>query len=192
MRRSAVMGTVAILIVLVTVQPASANWMQQTVPNSTGTTASQLSGVSCQSTTVCMAVGSVTDATGSHVLAESRDGSTWAIQSTPVPAGSTTSQLNGVSCISASACIAVGSFTKASTTRTLAEAWNGTSWTIQSTPVPAGSTTSQLNGVSCTSASACIAVGSFTKASTTRTLAEAWNGTSWTIQKHARSGRVDH
>jgi hypothetical protein len=42
---------------------------------------------------------------------------------------------------------------------TLAERWNGTSWKTQTTPNPAGAGYSQLNGVSCTSASACTAVG---------------------------------
>lgn len=42
----------------------------------------------------------------------------------------------------------------------LAEGWDGTSWTIQSTAAP-GSFDDTLNGVSCTSATNCIAVGSF-------------------------------
>ena len=45
---------------------------------------------------------------------------------------------------------------------TLAERWNGTSWTIQSTPNPTGALEcSYLQGVSCTSATACTAVGSY-------------------------------
>ena len=51
---------------------------------------------------------------------------------------------------------------------TLAIRWNGTSWTIQGTP------SIVLNGVACTSATNCVAVGSG---------AEAWNGTAWTVQK---------
>jgi len=61
---------------------------------------------------------------------------------------------------------------------TLAEAWNGKAWRI----VPTLKRTGQgiaLNGVSCTSASACTAVGS---AGPVTTLAERWNGTSWRVQ----------
>jgi hypothetical protein len=83
-----------------------------------------------------------------------------------------------VSCTSASSCIAVGAsnpFTPNAVT--LAERWNGTQWTIQAIPNPSqgGGT---LNGVSCTSASSCTAVG----ASNAGTLAERWNGIRWRIQ----------
>lgn len=40
----------------------------------------------------------------------------------------------------------------------LAEAWNGSSWTVQPTPNPDGY--ASLAAISCTSASACTAVGS--------------------------------
>jgi hypothetical protein len=42
---------------------------------------------------------------------------------------------------------------------TLAERWNGSSWTVQTTPSPVGSYGSGLAGVSCTSLSTCNAVG---------------------------------
>ena len=61
--------------------------------------------------------------------------------------------------------------------RAVAERWNGTRWTIQPTPNPRPGG-AFLNGVSCTSASACTAVGSLPPG----TLAERWNGTRWAIQ----------
>lgn len=46
----------------------------------------------------------------------------------------------------------------------------------------AGAVTSELNDVSCTSASACIAVGNTPKGATgARPMAERWNGIAWTI-----------
>jgi hypothetical protein len=59
---------------------------------------------------------------------------------------------------------------------TLAERWNGTNWSIQETPNP--TTNSKLDGVSCTSAKACTAVGE----DSGRGLAESWNGTTWSVQ----------
>jgi hypothetical protein len=61
------------------------------------------------------------------------------VQSTPNPSGALFSELNGVSCASASACTAVGyygiSFNGFTYNEgTLAEAWNGTTWVIQPTP----------------------------------------------------------
>ena len=59
----------------------------------------------------------------------------------------------------------------------------GLSWKIQPTPNPSGATFSYLNGVSCTAATACIAVGySRNSTGTDLALAERWNGSSWRIQ----------
>ncbi|MDQ6805931.1 MAG: hypothetical protein M3065_13410, partial [Actinomycetota bacterium] len=55
---------------------------------------------------------------------------------------------------------------------TLAEAWDGTTWTLQPTPNPAGSS-GWLSGVSCTSATACTAAGF---SSGPVTLAERYSG----------------
>ena len=78
----------------------------------------------------------------------------------------------------------MGSYTNSSgVSVTLAEPWDGTSWTVQSTPNPAGATDILLAAVSCTSSAACTAVGSYTNSSgVSVTLAERWDGTSWTTQ----------
>src|SRR5262249_12570726 len=73
---------------------------------------------------------------------------------------------------STSACIAAGAsnpFTPSA--KTLAERWNGTRWTIQGTPNPPQGG-GELNGVACTSASACTAAGN----SNAGNLAARWNG----------------
>ena len=55
-------------------------------------------------------------------------------------------------------------------------------WSIQSTPAPSGATGSALSGVSCTTLTACIAVGDYINGSSVElTLAEQWRGTSWAI-----------
>jgi hypothetical protein len=109
----------------------------------------------------------------------------WVIQR-PIPAG-VIGWLNGVSCTSASACTAVGAMDTPQGTLTLAERWDGTGWTLQSTPNRPG-LNNGLASVSCASATECVAVGSSglgssDSGSTTSTpLVELWNGTSWTIQ----------
>jgi hypothetical protein len=65
---------------------------------------------------------------------------------------------------------------------TLAESWNGTTWSLLRAPNP-GSTTNELRGVFCTSPSACMAVGDFTGIGNELTLAEFWNGTAWAVVK---------
>jgi hypothetical protein len=166
------------------------SWAIQPTPNVTGGP-SALNGVSCTSATACTAVGNYTNEDGIHVaLAERWNGSTWTVQFTPSPTGSpfNHSDLDGVSCTSATACTAVGSYINEDGTRvTLAERWNGAGWAIQPTPNPTGAQYPWLNrslkGISCTSATACTAVGNYTTTGGAQvTLAERWNGNSWAIQ----------
>jgi hypothetical protein len=125
--------------------------------------------------------GTTVAATGASAAVTAASG--WSIQHTPNPTGGSDVILNGVSCTSASACTAVGGPPQPATTGvTLAERWNGTTWSIQHTPNPTGASLTLLQGVSCASASACTAVGSTSTSTTTVTLAERWNGTTWSIQ----------
>jgi hypothetical protein len=160
------------------------SWATQATPNPTGSTGAVLDGVSCTSATACTAVGHYSNsAAATKTVAEAWDGTTWVIQHTPNPVGTTNAVLSGVSCSSAAACTAVGHYSTSSNTVTLAEAWNGTKWVIQHTPVPSGMPLSELLGVSCTSGVACTAVGfSLDSSNHDVALAEAWNGTKWVIQ----------
>jgi hypothetical protein len=159
-------------------------WVIKATPEPSGSVSSQLTGVSCTAATACTAVGSYTDSASAQLtLAEHWNGTSWVIQPTPNPPGATNFQFGGVSCTSATACTAVGSYTNnAAAQLTLAEQWSGTSWVIQSTPNPSGGTSIQLSGVSCTSATACTAVGSYLNGGGFQTLSERWNGTSWAIE----------
>jgi hypothetical protein len=149
------------------------SWTIQTTPPG-----GSLSGVSCTSATACTAVGLSTNSADLVVtLAERWDGTAWTVQTTPNPPDSSP-VLSGVSCTSPTACTAVGEYISGQTQATLAERWDGTAWTIQPTPNPNAGQSNFLSGVSCTSATACTAVGS----SSGRTLAERWDGTAWTIQ----------
>ena len=93
-------------------------------------------------------------------------------------------ELTDVSCLNSSACYAVGWYVGPGGSlpkKALVEKWDGTKWTPQSAPSPG--TPTILNAVSCTSESACTAVGSYVDANgATKTLAERWNGTAWSTQ----------
>jgi hypothetical protein len=162
------------------------SWSIETTPDPSAATGSDLDGVSCTSADACIAVGYyVVNSSGFRVtLAEAWSGTSWSIETTPNPSGATFSDLDGVSCTAADACTAVGYYFNSSNDwLTLAEAWNGTSWSIETTPNPSDATDSSLGGVSCTAADACTAVGYYVNSSdATVTLAEAWNGTSWSIE----------
>src|ERR1019366_5507091 len=118
-------------------------------------------------------------------LAERWNGTIWAIQRTPNPAGATSSLLFAVSCASTTACTAVGSVTnRFAITVPLAERGDGVSWAVQRTPHPTDATVSFLSGVSCASPRSCTAVGYFINgAGAGVTLGERWNATGWVIQR---------
>jgi hypothetical protein len=106
----------------------------------------------------------------------------WSVQPTPVVPGS---DLSGVSCASASDCEAVGGVESypSAAERVLAEAWNGSTWTEQAVPSPAGATDAYLYAVSCASAEDCIAVGDYeVRQGPFRPFAEQWDGGTWTLQ----------
>ena len=161
------------------------SWRIQATPNPTGNQGSELLAVSCGSPSACTAAGSYNTGAGqAQTLAERWNGTHWRIQATPSPAGSTGTGLAAVSCSSPRGCTAAGSYnTSSGTSLLLAERWNGTSWRIQATPSPAGSTGGFFLAVSCSSPGACTAAGSYTtSARTARPLAERWNGIRWRIQ----------
>jgi hypothetical protein len=154
-----------------------------------------LSGVSCTSATACIAVGDYYNSAGVEVtLAEAWNGKKWEIgEPTPNPNGATGSYLSGVSCASATACSAVGGYyPSAGIDVTLTEAWNGKKWAIEPTANLNGAFSS-LSGVSCTSATACTAVGSYFSYSVSGvvTLVEVWNGRTWATETTPDAGYLN-
>jgi hypothetical protein len=138
-----------------------------------------LSGVSCLDASDCVAVGSyLADGAVSTTLAESWNGRSWQVMSSPDPNRSQGSYLNAVTCVRTDRCVAVGYYYKRDNSRaTLVESWNGVRWSIVGSPNPSGAAYSVLDGISCSTASRCAAVGS----SAGRVLAEEWDGTHWSI-----------
>ena len=157
-------------------------WTQQTAPSpSEGNASEAMLSVSCPSASFCMAVGRAAN----KPFAERWDGSAWATQSAPNPEGATEATLEGISCASASACMAVGNHKGSGSRKTLAQRWNGSTWSVIASPTPSEKQ-GRLRSISCLSASSCIAVGVLTPTSFLTpgetTLAESWNGTEWTVQ----------
>jgi hypothetical protein len=166
-------------------------WTREPTPaNPPGSNVSLLAAVSCTSAASCTAVGASFYNSSPRVrtLAERWNGSRWTIQPTARPSRSIGYGLSGVSCTSTASCTAVGGYTrKPDNGRTLAEHWNGSTWTIQPSPTPSSPSDpdGSLNGVFCTSASQCTAVGGTGSAA----LAERWNGSTWTVQQTAFPSR---
>src|SRR5437764_13699247 len=105
----------------------------------------------------------------------------WLIVTSPNTSSGQENDLNGVTCVSALDCWAVGSYYTGSTYQTLIERWNGGTWGIF--PSANGSTTrfNVLYGVTCTTGSDCWAVGYQGNQFGDQTLVEHWDGTSWAV-----------
>jgi hypothetical protein len=148
------------------------SWTIEPILAPSRTTGAVLSGVSCSSSSACVAVGQ----DNGMALAEEWNGTTWTAQTPPAPSGAPSASLSAVSCTSALACIAVG---QSSGSSALVERWNGTTWTAQTPPLPSAATSGSLAAVACTAASVCVAVG---QSDGSNALVEQWDGTTWTAQ----------
>jgi hypothetical protein len=177
---------------------ASGRWSTQANPDPGNLGADYFYGVSCASTTWCVAVGDYVSKTTllDLPLIESWNGNDWQVSPNPIPGdGTGDDALYGVSCVSASSCVAVGQYYEANVTNglyeTLIESWNGTDWSI--TPSPSPGTVNSLNAVSCVSSKSCMAVGAFVTVNGTAggTLIESWNGTSWKVTPSPSKGDGD-
>ena len=140
--------------------------------------------VDCLSATDCWAAGNNWSATSSEtVLLLHWNGTVWAKVAPPtLPAGADYSGLYGVTCVTATACWAVGYGENSTLARAIVLRWNGTAWSLSPNPTPTSGTNSDLMNVSCNSATQCFAVGR-TFASPPGTsmnrLVLRWNGTAW-------------
>ena len=136
------------------------SWSAQATPTPAGGGSPGLSGVFCTGAKSCEAVGGYSNsAFQPATLAEVWNGTAWRVQRTPNPAQSFGSSLTSVWCTSPTSCTAVGNYSIAVTSLTLAEVWNGTSWSLRSTPSNPSAGQNVLNGVSCRASHVCTAVG---------------------------------
>jgi hypothetical protein len=156
-------------------------WRTAAAP--TGGSQSSISRIACASASQCLTIGEFWDGTQRRSLAEKWNGSSWSYERGPTrPAGARFVTWNDLECPSVTSCIAIGSYSVDSTGHPLAERWNGSTWTTLSFAQPAGATSVTLEGLTCTSATSCHAVGSYLTASAvTATLVEHWNGTGWSV-----------
>ena len=146
----------------------------------------KFAGVSCWAPSECVAVGHQDDSEGrTATLAERWNGSEWTLQTTANPSGVEGSNLEAVSCTSASECTATGYYEASKGKHySLAERWNGSTWTVESTPTFGSDT--NLDGVSCASSKECVAVGWYVEEAMTLPVVEKWNEKKWTSEKAAK------
>ncbi len=147
-----------------------------------GTSDNILNGVAVVSYSNVWAVGQYRTGRNNYAtLIEHWDGASWSV--VPSPDVGTSDDLYSVVAVSTSDVWAVGDYYNSSTfsDETLIEQWNGTSWSIVTSPNV--STTNDLYSVTAVSANNVWAVGRYIKNSSgfDQTLIEQWNGTRWSV-----------
>lgn len=163
------------------------HWDMVPSPNA-GAGYNVLIGVTAISASDIWAVGSfancVPNCSGPYqTLIEHWDGLSWSIVPSPNPTGSSSfTALNAVTAISSSDVWAIGSFI-AGSYQTLIEHWDGTKWSIVSSPnVGSSSNFNDLYSITALSSSDIWAVGNYNTATNVeQTLTEHWNGISWSV-----------
>ena len=161
-----------------------ASWSIQSSPNVSPTETNELYSVSCLSASFCVAVGDHYNGNFLQTLVQTWDGINWSIQNSANTSNTETNYLFSVSCLSASSCVAVGAIWRSGWNQPMAQVWDGSSWTMQSIPTFSPTEDNYLEGLSCVSASMCVAVGahSINGGTVYQTMIQLWDGSNWSIQ----------
>jgi len=163
------------------------SWNVVPTPN-VGSGNNDLLAVTAVSANDIWAVGRSTASSGhDRTLTEQWNGTSWNVVPSP-NTGSYSNDLIGVTAISANDIWAVGASQNfLGQYHTLTEHWNGSSWSIVSSPGPGIS--SALTGVGAVSSNIVAAVGlSVNLSGTYRTLVEHWNGKKWSTVSSPNAG----
>jgi hypothetical protein len=142
---------------------SGSSWTPETLPATAIPDGGQFRTVSCYSTSLCVAAGSVgTGGSGFGNLVLMWNGSTW--NAATVPNVNTTygNTIITADCFGPTSCVLGGWVNTEMSGDTYVPqvlAWNGTSWALQSTPVPAGASELQISSLACVPDNRCLAVG---------------------------------
>jgi len=176
------------------------SWISTTLP---AAGVDNLQGVKAFGPTDVWAVGSLVPATGmaqGRTLVMHWNGSAWSIVPSANP-DANVDILHAVDGVASNDLWAVGQQARSESmtgvgpgTRTLAEHWNGTRWSVAATANTGDEDT--LNGVAAITSTSAFAAGTFTQFGgpipVDRTLAARWNGTSWAADPSASVGTTDN
>ena len=163
--------------------PAPSIWQVTATPQPRAGVISDesLGSVSAATASQAWAVGAGGTLGAQLPLAEQWNGTTWKKVAVPLPAGATAGTLSAVDDLSSGNAWAVGTSGPGGTSQTLIEHWNGTAWTVVSSPDPGGDNV--LAAIGGTGPKDLWAVGWFQNTAQTfvALLFEHWNGTAWSF-----------
>ena len=160
------------------------------IPEVEGADFTQPVDLSCTSITWCVATGFTSTGGGGfqpgewQPLAATWDGVEWQQTSVPLPPTAEEGRIEGVSCTSATFCMAVG--WNIDDTEPLAWRWDGEEWSDMLPKLPLTADFGQLVSVSCTSSSHCVAAGYTGNGTGWSVLVVSWDGNEWTTEHSFR------
>jgi len=165
-------------------------WSAMEAPLPTGASADPqglLASVTCPTLGSCVAVGRYLDASGAtQALVEQLANGVWTPSASPLPADALTygtsayAQLTALACPVAGSCAAVGVYTQSGGgEQAFVDGYAGGGWSAATAPLPAAASGSQFLGLSCPSAGACVATGTYLVAGTYLGMVDTLAGGAW-------------
>jgi hypothetical protein len=157
-------------------------WSIVSSPNQ-GALDNDLNAISAAAANDVWAVGNHLNTSNAlRTLVEHWDGTSWSVVTTPAVDNADDVVLMGVDALSNTNVWGVGnySYDNRTTSQSLAKHWDGTSWSMPSTPT-IGTNENYLKAVSALSSSDVWTVGYYNGPAGNRTLIEHWDGTSWHV-----------
>lgn len=157
---------------------------------------SSFEAAQCDPTGGCRVVGWSSTSGVATPFVDSWDGRRWTLALLPIPGQGANDGgfLRSIACPGPRSCLAAGLLSTndgGDGTATLAEAWNGSGWTLLDTPSPEVLTgdMSALQSIACAAPNSCFAVGFYARGNVFNTapqpLVEAWNGSAWSAVSRA-------
>jgi|GEM_PF-2852343 len=160
-------------------------WVVTTGSSTPGTPKGEFSGGACFAST-CVAFGSAQVGTSLKSSETGVVGSTtgggWTLSSIAPPSGVTLEIPTTAACASATRCFVLLAVVTSSKVYMVADSFNGSTWTTQSLPAPAGAAGSEDLSLSCPSAASCFSIGGWTNKLSGNSVTPyklSWNGSSW-------------
>jgi subtilisin family serine protease len=170
-------------------------WTRHSVvpaPTESEYTYSVLQDVSCFTANECMATGFYSDEYSDGAVSDTWDGTSWTWQPVPLPSGSHQAGMTGVSCPAKEVCFGAGYYQSGLNGPLLPmlEVWDGTEWSIQAFTAPSGMVRGRFSAISCSAATACVAIGQYGKAGggESEAMAARWNGSTWSLINNGLDG----
>jgi hypothetical protein len=171
------------------------SWRIVTARGPAGTGISALDDVACPTTRFCLAIGFA----GTHRHFQDtaytwKNGSTWRQIRVPRPSHARNSELGGLACFSSRNCMAVGNYRSASGRYLpFAVRWHDGRWKLLTTPNVRRQRFTVFQGISCPTATRCVAVGNTvdnTRGRFFHAFAEVWSGGKWHVSTLRRAPSV--